>query len=70
MSQETGAFLDQQPLSQDFHSDLLWIVSALVNDGLDSGTVLIFQKEYPKLYEVGTNLLGAIDASFSSPEPA
>ena len=40
-----------------------------MSDGLHSGTVCVFQKEYPKLHEVGTNLLGDVDASFSSPEP-
>jgi len=44
-------------------------VSAFVNDGLDSATILIFQKEYPKVHEVGADLLGDVDASFPFPEP-
>jgi len=40
-----------------------------MNDGLDSGTVLIFQKEYSKVHEVGGNMLGDTGVPFSSLEP-
>ena len=61
--------LTSNPFLQDLHVDLFRVFSVFVDNGMDSCTVFIFKKEYPRGQEVCTDLLRDVAASSFPSEP-